>query len=214
MSDETEVKDIDKVFEEWDKRKEDAKTDSANKELLAKIEEQGKQIQELIKEKEVNAKHREETSYQQDIKPAITTLKGDLAVSDEWAEWFLLNEGSKNKELQELWDNRHEKAKEFQNAIEELAPKFQDLMKKEAKTVLDIKEDPPKESDDVDQENEQLDGDALQRAFTAAVLSSRDAKPSDNLDNTKWGELSQHDFEVQKHRLFDAVRKGKYNPKK
>lgn len=130
-----------------------------------------------------------ERSYQSGIEGVIKTLKGDLEVDDFIVESWANKQAADDPRLQKLWEERASRKKEFNEAIEALKPEFQKYAQEK---ILG------KES-----------SGGNNNSLVAAVRNARDSDPGGGeMDDVKWGGLSDSDFALKKAEVFRLAKAG------
>lgn len=128
-------------------------------------------------------------AYYEDLKPVITTLKGDLLhLPDGFVEYWLNDLADKNQDLQDIWDNRSTNRGKFDELVKDLAPKFQAY----AKEFIAASKAEPEKSDKPDKD----------KGLGAAVRSAKEVTPSTGFDDIQWGALSEPQFALKKAEMF------------
>jgi len=131
-------------------------------------------------------------SYKLEMKDIIGKVKGDLPVSDDFVETYVNMRAEKDARLQELWDNRDDNRRAFDEAMSEIGKEFQDFAKQNGFKV----ESEDKGNDD--------------KGLAAAARMARESQPSGSgLDNVDFGSLSDSEFGFKKQEVFRLAEAGK-----
>ena len=202
---------LNEFLKDWDEKK----SDDGNKELLAKIAEQGEQIKGLL-DKDVTRD--KEAAYKEDIKPVIATVKGEETASDKTVNNWLNGEADEDPKLSAIFENRDENPEAFDKMIKELTPRFKEYIQAEAKNVLDIKDDDPPEKTPADPPADPKNDkdDTAERALAHAVriMRNENAVASDDYDKVEWSSLSDSEFARMSQKVFKDMENGKLKPVK
>ena len=201
---------LNEFLEDWDKKK----SDESNKELLADVSDLKKQLAEARKEIGVHDEALKAEAYKEDIKPVITTVKGEEKASDKTVHNWLNGEADENPKLRSAWDDREKNPEAFDKMIDDLAPKFKEYIQGESKNVLDIKDDDPKPADEkpVDESNPDKDLAALAHAYR--IARNTNAVATDDYEKVEWSGLSDSAFAQMSEKVFADMRSGKLKPEK
>ncbi len=200
---------LNEFLKDWDEKK----SDDGNKELLAKIAEQGEQIKGLL-DKDVTRD--KEAAYKEDIKPVIATVKGEETASDKTVNNWLNGEADADPKLSAIFEKRDENPEAFDKMIKELTPRFKEYIQAEAKNVLDIKDDDPPEKTPADPpadpKNDKDDADARALAHAVRIMRNENAPATDDYEKVEWSGLSDNDFARMSHKVFEDMKNGKLKP--
>jgi hypothetical protein len=131
-------------------------------------------------------------TYEREMDKLIPIVKGDLKVSDKFVEAFMNMRANEDQRLRSLWDNRHERRPEFEQAMTALG---EDLKKE---IGAPVKETPPGGDDK-----------GLAAAFHAAKESQAAGGGLDDLD---FSTMSDTDFGFKKAEIFRLAEQGKLKP--
>ena len=206
---------LNEFLKDWDEKK----SDDGNKELLAKIAEQGEQIKGLL---DKDATRDKEAAYKEDIKPVIATVKGEETASDKTVNNWLNGEADEDPKLSAIFENRDKNPEAFNKMIEELTPKFKEYIQAEAKRVLDIKDnddaDALKDAKDVkdakDAKDDKDDAAARTLAHAVRIMRNENTSATDDYEKVEWSGLSDPEFARMSEKVFADMRNGKLKPEK
>ena len=205
---------LNEFLKDWDEKK----PDEGNKELLAKVAEQGDQIKELLKTTGDHNEALKAEAYKEDIKPVIATVKGEEKASDKTVHNWLNGEADENPKLRATWDDREKNPEAFDKMIEALAPKFKEYIQGESKNVLDIKDDSKDDKDDKDGKDDKDDSkddtDLLALAHAYRIARNSNAVATDDYEKVEWSGLSEPEFARMSQKVFEDMKSGKLKPEK
>jgi len=119
---------------------------------------------------------------------AVTKVKGDLDVEDEFVRSYLVGLFSENEALDTAWKEQNVKRDKWAAVLDEVADTFQKTMKGK-QAMPDVPDD---------------------KGLAAAVHSARDSDAGGGeLDNLNWATMSDSDFEAKKTEVFRLAEEGK-----
>ncbi len=128
-------------------------------------------------------------SYEREMDKLIPMVKGDLKVSDRFVEAYMNMRANDDQRLRSLWDNRHDRRSDFDQAMKAMADEL----------ATEIGKPPDKDPPD--------DGKG---GLAAAVHAAREViAAGGELDTLDFGGLSDHDFALKKAEVFRLVEQGK-----
>ncbi|MEE9158910.1 MAG: hypothetical protein V3U60_11050 [Gammaproteobacteria bacterium] len=127
-------------------------------------------------------------SYEREMDKLIPVVKGDLKISDKFVEAYMNQRANDDPRLRTLWDNRHDRRAEFDQAMQAMAG---ELATEVGKPV----EDKPAD-----------DKDALAAAIHTARIKDAGGGELGDID---FGSLSDSDFELKKAEVFRLAETGK-----
>ncbi len=213
MSDDNEpASRLNEFLDEWKGKK----PDEDNKELLAKVAEQGEQIKELLDKDSTRDK---EAAYKEDIKPVIATVKGEEKASDFTVSNWLDGEANKNPKLSAIFENREKNPEAFDKMIGDLTPKFKEYIQAESKKVLGVKDDDTKDNKDEGKTDDTKDDanpdkDLVALAHAYRIARNTNAVATDDYEKVEWSGLSDSAFAQMSEKVFADMRSGKLKPEK
>ncbi len=186
---------LDKLLAEWDQAPQGTDSSKSDKDKPA-----GTGDGDIAKRLELLESALTRTSYDADMQGIVKEVKGDLDVDDWIVESWVNRKADSDPRLVKLWEERGEKKSQFAEMIKALGPEFQTYAKER---ILPTAKDDVK---DDDTETKDKDND---KGLTAAVRSSREAKPTTDFENVKLGGLSGSEFALKKAEIFRAMKSGK-----
>lgn len=143
----------------------------------------------------------------QDHERLLERLRADLDVQDFEVNGWLEGRAIKDPRIIDYFNNRHssELSKgQYREIVNTLAAEFQEYAK--GRYVQKSKES-DEESETREEKGSERGDD---KGLTAAVRSSRDAKPSGSEDDVNWAGLSGHEFAQERGKVFKAMKEGKF----
>lgn len=129
-------------------------------------------------------------SYEREMDKLVPIVKGDLKVSDKFVETYMNMRANDDQRLRTLWDNRHERRSEFDQAMKAMADELTTEIGKP------LEEKPPTDS-----------------GLAAAIHTAKEnAAAGGELDTLDFGGLSDYDFALKKAEVFRLAEQGKLKP--
>ena len=202
---------LDSFLNEWDKQAEEKK-DSANTELLARVNKLEEDNKELRQKTDVHDKTLETEVYKEEIKPVIATVGSDTGAEARTVHGWLNEEADKDPKLRDAWNDREKNPEAFDKMIEGLAPKFKEYIQKEAKNILDVKGDDPPADPPADPPEDKDNKADRSASHASRIARNANAVVTDDYEKVDWAGLGDNEFARMSEKVFADMRNGTLKP--
>lgn len=189
---------LDKLLKSWDEGKaKETISGKPDKDEPVKTSDKDEIIKQLQSDVAQLKDDKTDAKDEVDMGNFIKGVKGDLDIDNPLVFGWIWDKVKEDQRISDIWLQRNEKKSEFQELVKSLVPEFKEYAKN---NILPKGKDPAEDKDD--------DKDA-DKGLSAAVRSSRQAKPGTDYDSIDWPNLSPQEFAIKSAQVFRDAESGK-----